>query len=200
VNEAFDIVVAGGGLVGAAFALGLRDSGLRIALIEARATGSLSDDARAIAVSHGSRMILERLGVWPALASAATPITCISVTQQNSFGRVDLLASKMQVPALGYVIAHAMLDQTLAAALEATGVRVLTGHVVNHIENELNSAVAVTDTQMRLAARLIVAADGGGNLNSTNVRAHDYGQSAVVCSVTTTQAHHNRTAGLWYGQ
>jgi len=65
-----DIVIAGGGPVGAALALGLRASGLSVTLIEARAPGAAVDDTRTIALSRGSRLILERLGVWPALAAA----------------------------------------------------------------------------------------------------------------------------------
>ena len=56
--ENYDIVIAGGGPVGAALALGLGDSGQRVALLEARPRDAVSEDARVIALSHGSRLIL----------------------------------------------------------------------------------------------------------------------------------------------
>ncbi|HEX3171570.1 MAG TPA: FAD-dependent monooxygenase, partial [Burkholderiales bacterium] len=65
--ERYAIVIAGGGPVGAALALGLRASGHRVALLETRAADALLADARVIALSYGSRLILERLGVWSAL-------------------------------------------------------------------------------------------------------------------------------------
>ncbi len=90
-DEAYDIVIAGGGPVGAALALGLRDAGYQLALLEARAPDITLDDARSIALSHGSRLILERLGVWPALAAAVTPIQHINISQQR--GRQKALLS-----------------------------------------------------------------------------------------------------------
>ena len=87
-DEAYDIVIVGGGPVGAALALGLRGSGYRLALLEARSPDLALPDDRTIALSHGSRLILERLGMWAALAEATTPIRHITISQQRGFGRV----------------------------------------------------------------------------------------------------------------
>ena len=97
------MVIAGGGPVGAALALALRASTLRVALIEARPLSGAADDARTIALAHGSRLILERLGVWQALARAATPITDIHVSQQGRYGRAHLSAAAAGVPAAAAV-------------------------------------------------------------------------------------------------
>ena len=87
-NEHGDIIVVGGGPVGSALALGLDKAGFTVTLLEARAGGGAEDDARTLALSHGSRLILERLGVWP-LPVAPTPILEIRVTQRAGFGCVE---------------------------------------------------------------------------------------------------------------
>ena len=92
-------------------------------LLEARAGGGAEDDARTLALSHGSRLILERLGVWP-LAVPPTPILEIRVTQRAGFGCVELTAAESGVPALGYVVEYGALQRALTAALGRSRVRV----------------------------------------------------------------------------
>ncbi len=194
-DERFDIIIAGGGPVGAALALGLRDSGHDLALLEARAPGAALDDTRTIALSHGSRLILERLGVWTTLAAAAIPIHHISISQQRGFGRVELSADEAKVPALGYVTGYAALQRALAGAFERSPVCVLAGCAVQAVSGDANGAVATVDaagTQQQLAARLIVIADGGAQPSIACVKTRDYRQSALVCDVVSEQPHQNR--------
>lgn len=189
----FDLVIAGGGPVGSALALGLRDRGYQIALLEARAPQTLIDDGRTIALSQGSRLILDRLGVWSALAQSVTPIRHITISQQRGFGRVELHADETGVRALGYVASYAVLQRTLAAALDAVaGVQVMTGQTVQEISGDESGVAVVADTQLRLEARLAVIADGGARPNITNVKTRDYNQSALVCDVASEQSHRNR--------
>jgi len=114
-----DVLIVGGGPVGAALALALRGSGLALGLLEPRAPRAAAD-SRPIALSHGSRLILERLGVWEGLAGA-TPIERIHVSQRGGFGRVGLDARQAHVPALGYVLDYGELAGALARALDAGG-------------------------------------------------------------------------------
>jgi len=93
-----DVLVRGAGPVGCAAALALRASGLRVALLDA---GGAAAGFRPISLSYASRLILERLGVWPSVA--ATPIETILVSQAGGFGRTRLEAADAGVPALGYV-------------------------------------------------------------------------------------------------
>ena len=60
-TNAYDVVIVGGGPTGAALAIALQGSGLTVLVLEARADAGKSNDARTLAMSYGSRLILERL-------------------------------------------------------------------------------------------------------------------------------------------
>jgi len=85
VAETADIVIAGGGPVGSALVLALRNAGMRTVLLEAQSVPSA--DRRPLALSYGSRLVLDRLEVWPDLAASVTPIRLIHVSQRGGFGR-----------------------------------------------------------------------------------------------------------------
>jgi 2-octaprenyl-6-methoxyphenol hydroxylase len=182
-----DIAIVGGGPVGSALALALRDSGLRIVLLEARAAGG--GDARPLALSYGSRLILERLGVWPALAATATPIRTIHVSQRGGFGRVGLTAAESGLPELGYVADYGSVAQALAQAVASTAVERHTGARVKAWQGGDPARLQYeTDGAAReLAASLLVIADGG----SSGGEAEDYGQCAVTARVVSERPHNN---------
>ena len=119
------LAIIGGGLVGASLALalqaGARARGWRILLVEPFAPGNdyqPSYDARSSALSQGSRLIFERLGVWPQLAERAEAITQIQVSDQGRFGATRLSAADEGVPALGYVLENAWMGHCLWKALD----------------------------------------------------------------------------------
>ncbi len=191
-DEPGEILVVGGGPVGAALALGLDRSGFRVTLLEARAVAE--DDARTLALSYGSRLILERLGAWP-LPAAPTEILHIDVSQRGGFGRVALTAADAGVPALGYVVEYGALQRALTAALAQSGARVERGCTALGVDGDAHQASISVDAagvQSVRHARLVAIADGGASLALAGVRHHDYGQSALVCSVSTGRPHQNR--------
>ena len=108
-----DVAIVGAGPVGAALALAIADADLDVVALDARAQGETSRGDRSLAISHGGRLILERIGIWPRLATqrhAATPITSIDISQAGGFGVTTLTAAEQQVPALGYVVSYRALD------------------------------------------------------------------------------------------
>lgn len=205
--EAVDILIAGGGPVGAALALALEDSGHSVILTEARsadsrgarsadsgdATGAArsvaAGDARAIALSHASRLILERLRAWAGLA--VTPIETIHVSQQGGFGRTLIRASDCGVPALGYVASYDDLQQCLLAA--PCSVRRLFGAKLAGFDGS-TAVVQTQDGERTFAPRLTVFADGARVADECAASAYskDYGQTALVAWVKTAQAHRGR--------
>ncbi len=115
--EGFDVLVRGAGPVGCTLALALLRSRLRVAVLRREAPAPAF---RPIALSHASRLILERVGAWQGLP--ATPIRSIEVSQQEAFGRTRMEAADAGVPALGYVVDYAVLWGALRERLNAAGV------------------------------------------------------------------------------
>jgi 2-octaprenyl-6-methoxyphenol hydroxylase len=190
----YDLLIAGGGPVGAALALAARDCGLEVALVDStRLEGPTpAGDPRPIALSHGSRLILERLGVWDQLPSP-TPIQRIHVSQRGGFGRAMLDAGEARLPALGYVTDYSRLTAALAGTVErAGGCRLVRGAVAD-VSASLEHVVARIDAgsgPFKVSARLLAVADGGG-LARARVRVRDYGQSVVTTRVACEFPHRN---------
>ena len=191
-----DIAIVGGGPVGAALALALRDSEFHLTVLEARATQSAGSDPRPIALSHGSRLLLERLGAWADVGTnaAATPINHIHVSQRGGFGRVAISAAEADVPHLGYVFDYNDLFLKLAGAAQRAacdyrdGARVTAltrdGNV-SRLDYTRDGAAAV------LTARLVVVADGGDIAGLAPPKILDYAQHALTARVRTTLPHKN---------
>src|SRR5688572_33175605 len=100
------ILIVGGGPVDVTLALALQAMEISATILEAREKGAFYKDQRALALSYGSRLILERLGVWSELEAQATAINTIHISQRGSFGRTLLKADDQGQPALGYVLAY----------------------------------------------------------------------------------------------
>jgi 2-octaprenyl-6-methoxyphenol hydroxylase len=181
-----DIAIIGGGPVGAALALALRGSGLDVRVLEAHPAETLSADARALALSYGSRLLLERLGVWHALRSVSS-IRTIHVSQRQSFGRAVLRAEEMKAPELGYVLPYPELYNALDKILRSD-CNTAYGASVTQLQGETGQATIsyrLDGVEHTLHARLAVVADGGRLLaQQFPPETRDYGQSAVIAHVT----------------
>jgi 2-octaprenyl-6-methoxyphenol hydroxylase len=181
--------------VGAALALALQASGHSVVLAEARSAGTSSDnegksgDARAIALSYSSRLILERLKAWSGLA--ATPIATIHISQQGGFGRTLIRAADCSVPALGYVVSYDHLLHSLLA-VPCAGRRIFGARLTAFDGG--TALIATQDGELAFAPRLTVFADGARIAGGREAPAYhkDYRQTAVVATVKTAQAHQGR--------
>jgi 2-octaprenyl-6-methoxyphenol hydroxylase len=166
-----DVAVAGGGPVGCAFALAVAGSSLSVAQI----SGDITPADRPIALSHGSRLILERLGVWSSIRN--TPIETIHVSQQG-FGRTVMNCAELRLPALGYVTSYSELAQELAPRAPAVSGSLLDWKVdAKGISLRLSRGAQ----EHRVRAQLLVLADGG---RLRLEREKDYQQQAIVAEIT----------------
>jgi 2-octaprenyl-6-methoxyphenol hydroxylase len=192
-SDAADVVVIGGGPVGAALATAIAGSGLHVTLFEARAADQRVIDTRPLALSYGSRLILERLGVWNKLG-APTAIARIHVSQQGGFGRVTLSAQEARLPALGYVVDYARLHEALEGVLSRHTLRPLSGVKVAAIRDAgQHAAVEFTEAgvEKSASARLVVIADGGALDGGATIKTVDYQQSAVTARVCVERSPGN---------
>lgn len=185
------VLIVGAGPVGAVCALALRQQGIVARVLEAQPADARAD-MRTLALSHGSRLILERLGVWNRL-HGATPITRIHVSQRGALGVARLAAEEIGVPALGYVLPYAELTAALKQMLGDAGVAVEYGVAVDRIESGAEAATLHAADGRTLAAPLLVVADGGRGDQVPPPRfERDYDQMAVVCDVETELPHANQ--------
>jgi 2-octaprenyl-6-methoxyphenol hydroxylase len=192
-----DLVIVGGGPVGAALAIALSDGGHNVLLLEARPELDTGSDGRTLAMSYGSRLILARLGTWKRV-EPATPIHSIHISQRGGFGRVLLAAEDAGLPALGYVVAYARLQKTLGEALASSRATLALGASVADIEFSADR-VAIHfrrgDQEHCVRARLLVIADGGASLGKragATVKVREYRQDAIVATVATSRPHRQR--------
>ncbi len=186
-----DVAIIGGGPVGATVAALAAPSGLAIAVFEARS--GPSGDRRILALSEASRERLEEALAWP--AAGATPIVSIHISQRGGPGRTLLEASEQSLPALGYTVAYAALEQALAQRLERAGVEVRYGAACEEIRLAPDAATIRLAGGAEARARLLVIADGGASaakIPGIAIREKDYGQEAVVASVGTDRPHGGR--------
>jgi 2-octaprenyl-6-methoxyphenol hydroxylase len=121
--QSFDIVIAGGGLVGATLALALSQSVpyLSIAIVEAVSPNSNNQpsfDRRTLAIAQGSRALLEDYGVWSRVKEHAEPIHKIHVSDRGHIGKSYLKAEQFNLSALGFVVEARHLGKQLIDSLE----------------------------------------------------------------------------------
>lgn len=188
------VAIVGGGPVGLSLALLLHRSGLDCEVLDARPAGAVRDDRRVLALSHGSRQILERLGAWEPID--ATPIMAIHVSQQSHLGRTLIRAEEAGVAALGYVCAAGRVGDALAKACATAGVKLRHGMHVTGSETAIDHVLLHCTSEqggVEVRARLAAWAEGAVGAGHGVVR-RDYGQQAIVASVQTRQP----PAGLAY--
>jgi len=198
----YDVLIVGGGMVGASLAIALSGHGLRIGLVEAFAPGDPGQpgyDDRAIALAYGSRRIFQAMQVWSDLEGDAEPIDAIHVSDRGHFGFTHLSAQEEQVPALGYVVTARRLGHTLLGRLrECADVELIAPAQVLAVDSATHSAgvrVRRGAEEVELRARLLVAADGGKSFIREQLQIPTqcwaYGQSAVVANITPVRPHRN---------
>jgi len=193
----YDVLIVGGGLVGGSLALALKDSSLRIGLVEALSDADRQASPagnRALALSRGTVQILDALGIWERVAADAMAIRHIHVSDRGHFGKTRLNARDRGAEALGHVAVARVLEDAIQEQLDSTSITRLCPARIMGIRSGLDSALVAIKhdgDQLNISARLVVAADGGNSTVRTllgieqKVRA--YGQTAVVVEVNTSK-------------
>jgi 2-octaprenyl-6-methoxyphenol hydroxylase len=203
--QPFDIVIIGGGMVGASLACALRDTSLRIALVDA-APLNTENDPRLIALNYSSYCLFNNLGVWDAMASHAEAIKQVHVSDRGHLGMTRLNASDVGLSALGYVVPakyiNAALDHTLnqhaANHPESQHITILRPAKLKMLTQTDKLATLTIETEsgeIQLETKLVIGADG----THSTVRAElgitsevtDYQQSALVTITTLNRPHQN---------
>ena len=198
----YDIIIAGGGMIGTSLGLALAPLGLRVAVVEAIARSAQeqpSFDDRSTALSRSSQRMFEAMGLWPEVVAAATPIRRIHVSDKGRFGFSHIDAAEQGVEALGYVVINRVLGNVLQAALaSAPGIDMICPGRITRVARGDESASATVDEQgneRSLSCRLLVAADGANSgvrdMIGISADRTDYDQWAVIGNLLPEKRHDN---------
>lgn len=198
--QSVDIAIVGGGMVGLALAAALKDSNLRIAVIEGKAPSEgLNElpDVRVSALSRSSEVILRNLDAWQGIEQRrAAPYQAMEVWEQDSFARIEFDSTRLAQPNLGHIVENrviqlALLDQVkkqdnVSLYMPATCKTMAIGE---------SEAWLTLDNGQALTAKLVVGADGANSWvrkqQDIPLTHWDYGHSAIVANIKTTEPHHS---------
>ncbi|EUJ09855.1 Ubiquinone biosynthesis hydroxylase, UbiH/UbiF/VisC/COQ6 family [Methylophilaceae bacterium 11] len=194
-NTTDTIVIVGGGPVGLALALALQQKAIPFKVLEARPQGAAHQDTRALALSYGTKLILERLGVWAQVEPHATAIQTIHISQRGGLGRTKLQAQEHQLPALGYVVSYGALMQALDSAIDHQHVLYqAAARAILPRDHHAEVSFEVAGKTEQLRSALLVIADGGRSLEEVPGLMREtkaYGHDALVSKVKAEMSHNN---------
>ncbi|HEY4560683.1 MAG TPA: 2-octaprenyl-6-methoxyphenyl hydroxylase [Lysobacter sp.] len=193
-----DLVIVGGGLVGASLALALEPLGLDVALVDATPAGEMPPvfDERSLSFSEATINALTALGVMPMLRAAGGPIRRIVVSREGDFGQARLDAARYGRTEFGQVVVARDFGHALEARLET--MRGLTRYrparfVATELDGDMRRVTLQgADGSIELAAPLVVGADGtaSGMRAALGIAAEtlDYGHALFVARLRTERA------------
>lgn len=192
------VAVIGAGLSGLSVALALRNQVEELTLFDSQIESTLSsiDSAsRSISLSYGSKQFFSSQHIWDELASYATPIQAIHISDKGHFGQTQIEAEAIGVPALGFSIAIQALHAVLLEKLKATStIQWIRPAQITHIEPMAGRVeYTLEEKPSKLEFDLILLADGGhsGLAQNLGLSYHqkDYHQTAIVTNMTVSKPH-----------
>lgn len=208
----YDVVIVGAGITGAAMALALADSGLRIAVVDsnplltagaAPASAISAYDARVSAVTAASRRLLERLGVWQSMpAERLCAYSRMHVHERDGTGSIDFAARDIHASELGHIIENRVITRALHERLQQlasvpegnTTLTVLAPATVDAYQHDPQTGTQlILDGERRISTGLLIAADGANSpvraLAGFETREWDYEHHAIVTTIQTREPH-----------
>ena len=204
-SKHYDVVIVGGGMVGASLAIALlplteEPHNLKVCVIDAfehNVKNQPSYDDRSIALSHGSSLIFQGMGLWDELKSRTSPIKQIHISDRGHFGATRLTAEQEKVPSLGYLVESRVLGQQLYKKLSESNIDLIIPASVVDIKKHNDDSVCLVikkgEETIELSSRLLVAADGTNSkvreLSGIQTTVTDYQQSAIIANVSTQKPH-----------
>jgi|UPI000371D7E0 ubiquinone biosynthesis UbiH/UbiF/VisC/COQ6 family hydroxylase len=198
-TKEYDVIVSGAGAVGLAAVLALSQQGMRVALVDPRVPSlTVGDPERAIALSEGSRRLLDEWGVWSEIKTLGCgTIRHIEVCEAQARGRVAIHGDELQLDAMGYVVEMAHVLTPMWQKVQDCA-DVFCPAIISQRQVEDDATVLTVlkgDEQRQLRARLLVVADGGGSPLRRMAGIGTYGWShnrfAIVASILTAVPHHD---------
>ena len=201
-DQRFDLIIVGGGLVGASLAVAFANSPLRIAVIEPHAFDTSqqpSFDERTVALTYSARQIYTGMGIWKTIAAKGIePIKDIHISNRGHFGITHLSHLDIGTAALGYVVPTRTMGEVLHGQISAApNITLLEGATAETIKSEDDWSAVTIDYEGKkqtIQAKLTVIADGGRSPLTTALQTVDqaYAEQALLSIVNVDRPHHGR--------
>lgn len=196
-HERIDALIVGGGMVGSTLASALGGAGLDVVVVDRAAPPQQTDpafDGRTSAIAHGSRMVLEGIGVWRRVAHEAEPILDIRVSDGDAPFFLHYDHRDLGEAPFGHIVENRAIRRALHEHVSGLGsVRLIAPASVSDLDFEGSRARAVLDDGTRFEAGVVLAAEG--RRSRTRARAGigvtewSYPQTAIVCTVAHEAPH-----------
>ncbi|MCU7926216.1 MAG: UbiH/UbiF/VisC/COQ6 family ubiquinone biosynthesis hydroxylase [Candidatus Thiodiazotropha sp. (ex Dulcina madagascariensis)] len=196
--DQYDLLIVGGGMVGAALGCAVARAGFEVCLLEVRepqrSWPSDEVDLRVSALTRASQRMLENLQVWPGMVKRrVSPYTDMQVWDAGGSGRIHFSAAEIGEPDLGHIVENRVTQLALWERLESlSNVTLRYPAQVSELLTGDAPAVVLQDGG-RLTSELIVAADGRDSqlrqMANIGTRGWDYDQHAIVATIRPTLSH-----------
>lgn len=207
--QTYDVIVAGGGMVGLAVACGLQGSGLRVAVLEREAPPAVASDAapalRVSAINAASERLLQHLGVWDRiLEMRASAYHGMEVWDRDSFGHIAFDDEQQGLAHLGHIIENRVIHQALWQRAETlSDITLVSPSELQQVAFGDNEAFVTLKDGSMMTARLLVAADGANSWLRKQadipLTFWDYEHHALVANIRTEQPHDAVARQVFHG-
>lgn len=207
--QSFDIVIAGGGMVGLSVACGLQESGLRVAIIDPSPQFDFAAESqpsvRVSAINKASQRLLEHLGVWRSIIEQRhCCYQAMEVWEKDSFARITFDDKTFAGQGIGYIIENQIIRAALwQQVIKSKNITVLTETRLQQVAFGESETFCNLDNGTMLTARLMVAADGPQSWlrQQANIplQFRDYRHHALVANIQTELPHQNTARQVFHG-
>lgn len=197
--QTFDVIIAGGGMVGLAVACGLQGSGLRVAVLEREAPVEVTGDGphalRVSAINAASERLLQHLGAWSTiLATRASAWHGMEVWDRDSFGHISFDDEQQGLAHLGHIIENRVIHHALWQRAESlSDITLIAPAELQQVAFGDNEAFVTLQDGSMMTARLLVAADGANSWLRSKadipLTFWDYQHHALVANIRTAKPH-----------
>lgn len=210
--QSFDVAIIGGGMTGLALACGLKDAGLKIAVLEHQSLPehlsllSSPPALRVSAINLASERLLHHIGAWDHLVSSRlTAYSSMEVWERDSFAHIDFHADDYGYRYLGHIIENERIQQALwQVATDCNDITLLSSSYPEKISWGENEAFITLKNGDNLSSNLVIGADGANSWlrNQANIPItfRDYEQHALVATVRTAEPHVNCARQTFTGE
>ncbi|MDH3309854.1 MAG: UbiH/UbiF/VisC/COQ6 family ubiquinone biosynthesis hydroxylase [Gammaproteobacteria bacterium] len=194
----YDVVIVGGGMVGASVACALGNSSLKVALLDrvpVPAPPEKDYDLRVSAITLAAHTLFENLGAWSGMARRrVSPVREMRVRSGEGSGAIHFNAAEIGEPALAWIIENSVIQAALIERLhQFTNIHSLCPVGITNITLADNGAVVTLNDERTLMAKLLVGADGADSgvrrAAGIETQSLDLHQKGIVATITTEKPH-----------